>query len=49
MLDEYYPNVVSMMIGEVYNHNNSWKFNAVGSGVAKDLKGLCSLYGVQVE
>ena len=47
-MDEYYSNVTSMMIGEIYLHNNIWKFNAVGNGVAKDLAGLCELYGVQV-
>lgn len=49
VMDEYYSNVISMMIGEVYLHNGNWKFNAVGNGVAKDLEGLCGLYGVQVE
>jgi len=48
-MDEYYTNVISMMIGEVYNHNGTWKFNAIGNGVAKDLSGLCALYGVQVD
>ncbi|MCI8814264.1 MAG: TerD family protein [Lachnospiraceae bacterium] len=47
-MDEYYANVTSMMIGEIYRHNGSWKFNAIGNGVAKDLAGLCELYGVQV-
>lgn len=48
MMDEYYDNVNSMMIGELYLHNGTWKFNAIGNGVAKDLRGLCELYGVQV-
>ena len=48
MLEDYYANVTSMMIGELYIHNGAWKFNAVGSGVARDLAGLCELYGVQV-
>lgn len=47
-MEEYYSNVTSMMIGELYIHNNVWKFNAVGNGVARDLAGLCQLYGVQV-
>lgn len=47
-MTDYYNNVISMMIGEVYQHNGVWKFNAVGNGVAKDLNGLCELYGVQV-
>jgi len=48
LMTEYYNNVISMMIGELYLHNNAWKFNAIGNGVAKDLAGLCELYGVQV-
>ncbi len=48
-MTEYYANVISMMIGEVYNHNGTWKFNAIGNGVAKDLAGLCQMYGVQVD
>lgn len=47
-MDEYYSNVTSMMIGELYIHNGAWKFNAIGNGVARDLAGLCELYGVQV-
>ena len=47
-MTEYYTNVISMMIGEVYRHNGEWKFYAVGNGVARDLAGLCGLYGVQV-
>ena len=48
MLTDYYANVTSMVVGEVYKHNNEWKFNAVGDGVAKDLAGLCAMYGVNV-
>lgn len=48
LMTEYYNNVISMMIGELYLHNGAWKFNAVGNGVARDLAGLCELYGVQV-
>jgi len=47
-MEEYYSNVTSMMIGEIYRHNGQWKFNAVGNGVARDLAGLCEFYGVQV-
>ena len=49
MVTDYYSNVISTMIGEVYRHNDEWKFNAIGNGVAKDLAGLCELYGVQTE
>ncbi len=47
-MDAYYSNVTSMMIGEIYRHKKVWKFHAVGNGVARDLAGLCELYGVQV-
>lgn len=47
-MEDYYANVISMMIGELYRHNGVWKFNAVGNGVARDLAGLCELYGVEV-
>ena len=47
-MEEYYSNVTSMMIGEIYRYNDSWKFNAIGNGVARDLAGLCEFYGVQV-
>ena len=47
-MTDYYTNVISMMIGEIYLHNNTWKFSAVGNGVARDLAGLCTLYGVEV-
>lgn len=46
LLTDYYANVTSMMLGEVYLYNDTWKFNAIGNGVARDLAGLCELYGV---
>ena len=47
-LTDYYANVTAMVVGELYRHNGSWKFNPVGDGVAKDLAGLCEFYGVRV-
>lgn len=47
-LDEYYENVTSMTIGELYLHNGQWKFNPVGSGVRQDLAGQCAIYGVEI-
>lgn len=47
-MDEYYSNVTSMMIGEIYQYKGTWKFHAIGNGVARDLAGLCEFYGVQV-
>jgi len=44
---DYYDNVTSMMIGELYRYNGVWKFNAIGNGVTRDLAGLCDLYGVE--
>lgn len=47
-LSDYYSNVTSMVVGEIYSHNGTWKFNAVGDGVARDLAGFCVMYGVNV-
>ena len=47
-LTDYYSNVNSMVIGEVYRHNGEWKFNPVGDGVSADLMDLCVRYGVNV-
>ena len=47
-MTEYYDNVISMMIGELYLYKDVWKFHGIGNGVARDLAGLCALYGVQV-
>lgn len=47
-LTEYYNNVTAMMVGELYRYQGQWKFNAIGDGVAKDLYGLCAMYGVNV-
>ena len=47
-LEEYYENVTSMTIGELYLHNGQWKFNPVGNGVNRDLAGQCAVYGVVI-
>ena len=47
-LEEYYPNVISLTIGEMYLHNGQWKFNPVGNGVHQDLAGQCAIYGVEI-
>ena len=46
---EYYPNVTSMTMGELYLYNGQWKFNPVGNGIHQDLAGQCAVYGVQIE
>ncbi len=47
-LTDYYANVTSMVVGEIYIHNGQWKFNPVGDGVEADLYELCARYGVNV-
>lgn len=47
-LTDYYSNVTSMMIGEIYNNKEQWKFTAIGNGIARDLEGLCNFYGIEV-
>lgn len=47
-LTDYYSNVTSMMIGEIYKNKDQWKFNAIGNGIARDLEGLCNFYGIEV-
>lgn len=48
MLTDYFANVTSMVVGEVYNKGGQWRFNPVGNGFAEDLAGLCGVYGVNV-
>ncbi|MCK8672233.1 TerD family protein [Rhodococcus zopfii] len=38
----------AMIFGEVYRHNNEWKFRAVGQGYASGLRGIALDYGVNV-
>lgn len=47
-LTDYYSNVTSMMVGELYKKNNEWRFNPIGNGTDDDLLGLCKRYGVNV-
>ena len=44
--DECYSNVTALVLGELYRYKGAWKFNAVGSGVARDLAEFCGMYGV---
>ena len=43
------PQVTAMVIGELYRYKDTWKFNAVGSGVGRDLPAFCGMYGVNLE
>lgn len=48
-MKEGYATVTAMVLGELYRHNNEWKFNSVGSGVNRDLADFCGMYGVALE
>lgn len=47
-IDECFSSITALVIGELYRYNNEWKFNAVGSGVNRDLAGFCGMYGVNL-
>lgn len=36
----------AMLFGELYRHNNEWKFRAVGQGYAGGLASICAQYGI---
>lgn len=38
-----------MIFGEIYRHNNEWKFRAVGQGYAQGLTALVESYGLSVK
>lgn len=38
----------AMLFGEVYRHNNEWKFRAIGQGYASGLAGIARDYGVNI-
>ena len=39
--------VTALVIGEFYRYKGEWKFNAIGSGVTRDLAGFCAMYGIE--
>lgn len=43
-LTEDYSHANSVIVGEIYRHNNEWKFNAVGNGVQDEIDGLVNRY-----
>lgn len=47
-LTDYYSNVTSMVVAELYRYNGEWKINPVGDGIEADLLDLCIRYGVNV-
>jgi tellurium resistance protein TerD len=46
-LSEDYSTETAMIFGEVYRHNDEWKFKAVGQGFAGGLESLCEKFGVR--
>jgi tellurium resistance protein TerD len=47
-LSEDYSTETAMIFGEVYRHNDEWKFKAVGQGFAGGLEAMCKQFGVNV-
>lgn len=47
-LTDYYKEVTSMMVGELYKKGGEWRFNPIGAGKGMDLLELCQFYGVNV-
>ena len=47
-LSEDYSTETAMVFGEVYRHNQEWKFKAVGQGYEGGLAALCAQHGVEV-
>ena len=45
-LSEDYSVETALIFGELYRHNNEWKFRAVGQGYQSGLLGLCHQYGI---
>ncbi|WP_130863264.1 TerD family protein [Bacilliculturomica massiliensis] len=47
-LGEDFSIETAVVVGELYNHNNEWKFNAIGSGFQGGLAALCTNFGVDL-
>lgn len=47
-LAEDYSTETAMVFGEVYRHNNEWKFRAVGQGYQGGLSAMCQTYGINI-
>ena len=48
-LGEDFSIETAVVVGELYKHNNEWKFNAIGSGFQGGLAALCGHYGIDAE
>lgn len=47
-LAEDYSTETAMIFGELYRHNNEWKFRAVGQGYAGGLGAMCRQFGINM-
>lgn len=47
-LTEDFSTETSLVVGELYRHNEEWRFNAVGAGYNTNLSDFCGKYGVQI-
>lgn len=47
-LNEDYSTETAMIFGELYRHNNEWKFRAVGQGYNGGLSAMCQQYGINI-
>ncbi len=47
-LSEDYSTETAMIFGEVYRHNEEWKFKAVGQGFAGGLNAMCKQFGINI-
>ncbi len=43
-----YSTETAMIFGELYRHNNEWKFRAVGQGYNGGLSAMCRQYGISI-
>ncbi len=46
-LGEDFSIETAIVVGELYKHAGSWKFNAIGSGFRGGLAALCAHYGIE--
>lgn len=47
-LSEDYSTETALIFGELYRHNNEWKFRAVGQGYEGGLHAMATFYGVNI-
>lgn len=47
-LGEDYSTETAMIFGEIYRHQQEWKFRAVGQGYFGGLAAMCHQYGIQI-